>query len=331
VSSRILTQSPPLGNAWGETDRLWILPAAALLSCQYGVAIVVGRATGFASHFPTFRYMVIALVISLLGGSIIAAPKILRLWREQEPHPIGRLMRDSDVNALVSYLVGFQLVALEMGALTWLKNMLPAVIPYWADPLLASFDRTILGVDAWRIIPGLMTRPLDVIYATWMPVQTFSLIFMLCLRPSTTKAQAMLGWFLTVGLMGVCGQYFLSSAGPVFYDRIVGGDRFVDLMARIDAHAQLVQMAANMLWTSYSAHADQIGNGISAMPSVHVATTAWIALALTSLSPKLRVPAWGYWLTIFIGSFALGWHYFLDGVVGTIGALGCWVLAGRLI
>jgi membrane-associated phospholipid phosphatase len=67
------------------------------------------------------------------------------------------------------------------------------------------------------------------------------------------------------------------------------------------------------------------------MPSIHVATTAWIALALSSRWPKLRNVAWGYWLVIFIGSFALGWHYFLDGVVGTIGALGCWVLAKKLL
>jgi membrane-associated phospholipid phosphatase len=86
-----------------------------------------------------------------------------------------------------------------------------------------------------------------------------------------------------------------------------------------------------MLWTSYAAHTQHIGSGISAMPSMHVATTAWIALALSSLWPKLRVPCWIYWLVIFVGSFALGWHYFLDGVVGTIGAIGCWMLAGRFI
>jgi membrane-associated phospholipid phosphatase len=57
----------------------------------------------------------------------------------------------------------------------------------------------------------------------------------------------------------------------------------------------------------------------------------WIALALSSLWPKLRVPGWTYCLVIFIGSFALGWHYFLDGVVGTLGAVGCWALAKQLL
>jgi hypothetical protein len=241
------------------------------------------------------------------------------------------LVREADRTAVASYVLGFQLVTLQMGALTWLKDMLPAVIPYWADPALASLDRAILGTDAWRLIPEWLTRPFDIIYVTWAPVDTIALLAILCLKPSPIKARAMLAYFLIVGLMGVCGQYLFSSVGPVFYDALFGGNRFADLVARNDAHAPFVQLGVDMLWTSYSGHTDQIGNGISAMPSIHVATTAWIALSLSALWPKLRVPAWGYWLAIFIGSFALGWHYLLDGVAGTVGALSCWALAGRLL
>jgi hypothetical protein len=307
------------------------LPAAALVFVQYSSAMAIGNAVGFVRPFPTFNYMLIALVISLVGGSLIALPAIRRFWREGEQHPIARLMREADQSAVLSYLIGFQLIALEFGALTWLKNMLPAVIPYWADPALASLDRAILGVDAWRLVAAPLIRLFDIIYTTWFPVHTITLIAILSLRPSQAKAQSMLAYFLTVGLMGVCVQYLLSSAGPIFYDRVVGGDAFAELMARIDAHAKFTGMAQNFLWTSYSAHGNQLGNGISAMPSIHVATTAWVALALSSVWPKLRFPVWGFWLAIFVGSFALGWHYLLDGVAGTLGALGCWVLAGRLL
>ena len=70
-----------------------------------------------------------------------------------------------------------------------------------------------------------------------------------------------------------------------------------------------------------------IGSGISAMPSIHVASTAWMALSLSAAWPKARALMWTFWLVIFIGSFALGWHYLLDGVVGTLGAITCWMLA----
>jgi hypothetical protein len=313
-----------------QGDRQWIIPAAAVVLCQYIVATVLSRSIGFGGG-PQLGYMPIALVVSLLGGSVIVLPATWRLWREGEARPIARLIREADLNAVATYLIGFQLIALEFGALTWLKNMLPAVIPYWADPALASLDRAILGTDAWRLFPQTLTGLFDIVYTTWFPVHMLTVICILCLKPSPAKIQSLFAYFLTVGLMGVCGQYLLSSGGPIFYDRIVGGDGFADLLGRIDAHAKFTAMAQEFLWTSYSARANEFGNGISAMPSIHVATTAWIALALSSVWPRLRLPVWTYWFAIFLGSFALGWHYFLDGVVGTAGALGCWVLARRML
>ena len=314
-----------------QGDRQWILPVAILVAMQFIVAIAISYVVGFGGRPPLLRYATMTLVVSLTGGSVILLPKLWRLWREKEPRPVARLWRDADRGSVVLYLFGAQLVGLEMGALTWLKEMIPWVIPYWADPALASADRTLLGTDAWRLVPEWLMHPLDVIYVTWGPMMLMTLMPILCLRPSRKKTQAMLAYFLVVGLMGVCGQYLLSSTGPVFYDRIVGSNQFADLLARVDAHADMVKVASDYLWASYVQHTDVIGNGISAMPSMHVATTAWLAMSVSSFWPKLRPAAWLYWLVIFIGSFALGWHYFLDAVIGTAGALGCWAIARRLL
>jgi hypothetical protein len=309
--------------------RRWIVPAAILVFIQYAAAIVITHAVRFTARPPTLKYMMIALVISLVGGSIIALPKVWRFWREDESSPVARLVRESDLGAVASYLIGFQVFALQMGALTWLKEMLPVIVPFWADPPLAAVDRAILGTDAWRLIPELLIHPLDVVYVTWAPVTTIAINLILCLKPSEAKTRAILAYFLTVGLMGVCGQYLLSSAGPVFYDRLFASHQFADLLTRIDAHAPVVDRTVHYLWASYMDHVDQLGIGISAMPSLHVAVAAWFALAIPAFWPRLRVPAWGFWLVIFVGSFALGWHYFVDGVAGTLGAVGCWRLPGR--
>jgi hypothetical protein len=331
MSSRPFPLTDIARDASKSSDAQWFVPCAILVACQYLTAVLIGSKIGFLPSLPTAEYMGIAFVVSLVGASVIVLPKVHGFWREQEKHPLRRLAGEANWKVIASYVIGFQLVAWQMGALTWLKDMLPQVIPYWADPALASLDRTILGADAWRLIPGWLTRPFDIVYVTWAFVETAVLILVLSLRPSPVKSRAMLAYFLIVGLMGVCGQYLLSSAGPVFYDQVFGGDRFAGLTARNGVNAPFVQLGVNMLWSSYSSHTDQIGNGISAMPSMHVATTAWVALSLSALSPKLRRPAWAYWLAIFIGSFVLGWHYFLDGVVATVGAVGCWTLAHRLI
>jgi hypothetical protein len=320
------------GLAWLRgRDSEWIVPATVLVFFQYLAASVLSAAIGFRGRPPVAEYTVVQLVISMVGGSIIVTPRIWRFWRESEPRPIVRLLRECDVPAVLSYLIGFQLLALQIAALSWLKEMLPAIIPYWADPALARLDHAILGTDAWRLVPEPLVRPFDVIYVCWTPVQMVALSVMLCMPPSAVKARAMLAYFLIWGFMGVCGQYIFSSAGPVFYDQVFGGHRFADLMIRNEAHAPFVLLGVNMLWNTYSSHTDQIGAGISAMPSMHVAMASWIGLSLPSLWPKLRAPAWAFWAAIFIGSFALGWHYFLDGLAGTLGALGCWMITPRFL
>lgn len=331
MSTRPLILSRDALGVLRNGDNQWIVPAAILVFCQHLAAIVLSHEIGFNSRPPTFRYMIIAFVISLVGGSIIAMPRIWRFWREGEPGPIARLVREADGSAVASYLIGFQVFALQMGALTWLKEMLPVVTPFWADPALASLDHAILGTDAWRLVPEVLIHPLDVVYVTWAPITTLAINVMLCLKPSETKARAILSYFLIVGLLGVCGQYLLSSAGPVFYDELYGGSRFADLMARVDAHAPVVARTTKYLWSTYSDHVDRIGGGISAMPSLHVAVAAWFALAVSSLSPKLRAPTWAFWAVMFVGSFALGWHYLMDGVVGTIGAFICWAAARQFL
>jgi hypothetical protein len=320
-----------LRNFLSSGDGQWVIPAIALVLVQFVAAIVLSHAVSFGGRPPLVQYALISFVVSLTGGSFILLPKLYRLWSNKEAMPIARLWRDSDHAAVACYLIGGQLIGLQMCALTWLKEMLPWIVPFWADPALASADRSILGTDAWRLVPESLISSLDVIYVTWLPVKMLTLLTILCLPPTRKKAHAMLAYFLTVGLMGVCGQYLLSSAGPVFYDRIVGGSDFADLMARVHAHAAVVGRTVEYLWTSYVAHSDELGNGISAMPSIHVATTAWLALALSSFWRRAGVLASLFWLVIFIGSIGLGWHYFMDSAVGTIGAVGCWALARRML
>ena len=53
------------------------------------------------------------------------------MWARGEAQPAQRLIAETDHAAVVAYLVGFQLVALQIAALTWLKEMLPLIAPFW--------------------------------------------------------------------------------------------------------------------------------------------------------------------------------------------------------
>jgi hypothetical protein len=129
-------------------------------------------------------------------------------------------------------------------------------------------------------------------------------------------------------LLGIASSYLLSSAGPLFYDRIFGGDTFSALTAMIHHSAPLTEKTANYLWAAYSSDQSRPLNGISAMPSMHVGLTLWLALVMakTRLAPIF----WVYYALIWLGSVHLGWHYFSDGLVSSVAMIGLWKVAPLL-
>ena len=54
------------------------------------------------------------------------------------------------------------------------------------------------------------------------------------------------------------------------------------------------------LWSAYVADSDQLGKGISAMPSIHVATSVLFALTAWRVSRVLGAVLWGYAAVVMI-------------------------------
>ena len=116
------------------------------------------------------------------------------------------------------------------------------------------------------------------------------------------KARFIISFMLTWAI-GMAFAYIFSSAGPI-------------LTGRYDPSLapEFVRRMVGFLWTNYKESGAQLGGGISAFPSMHVALAAWFALVL-----RARRVAWlgvAYVTGIFAGSIILGWHYAVDGVAG---------------
>jgi len=305
-------------------DSQWMVPAATLLALQYGIAFAIAKSISFAIRPVSLPYMLIALLFTATAGLFFLLRRLWALWKEGEAAPLSRLQHETDWIAVLTYALGFQLFALQIAALTWLKELIPQISTYWADPMLRTVERAILTKDAWQFVPEPFVSPLDKLYAMWAPVKFFAL-FAVLLRPASDfKARAIFAYFLSVAVFGTVGQFALASGGPIFYDRILGGTEFAPLLQRLHEHAPMVEATSNYLWQSYMTGESSIGGGISAMPSMHVTTTTWTAMVISGFWPKLKWPVWTFWCVILIGSVGLGWHYALDGVVGTAGALLCW-------
>ena len=308
----------------------WMIPALAIVAVEYGFALAIGFAVGFKFALPTQSYAVLTSVIATSTLILILLARLVRYAIRGEQHPAERLLADARVHGpwLISIVLTFMLVGLQIAALTWLKIMLPIAVGFWADPLLAQSDNMLLGQDAWIIshaVFGAEAAWIDRLYVTWMPVKLITLILVILMPLSVTRARALLTYFLIMAC-GSLGQYLLPSGGPVFYEQLGLGSRFSALPIE-----PWVAAARDYLWTEYLDPQSAIGAGISAMPSMHVAIALWVALVLRGYSRRWQWLGWAWFAAIFAGSIHLGWHYAVDSIAAVLIAVISWHLAQRII
>ena len=259
----------------------------------------------------------------LLAGAGLAVALALR-----------KMIFRTPVASLSACACGALLVALGASLFLPLKYAIPAEIPMWLDRPLAAAEVNLFGVHPWLAVDrllGWLLVPVDRVYALWLPVQTLALFLVMTGAPSREKTKALiaygLGWFA----LGVVAATLLSSAGPIFYDRLLGGDTFAALAARLrDGGAWVVRAESDAMWRSLATGKPGLAAGMSAMPSLHVAISFWIYLAARGLAPRAAPFALAYTLFMWTASVQLGWHYVSDGAVGIAGMALLWWVAGFL-
>ena len=85
----------------------------------------------------------------------------------------------------------------------------------------------------------------------------------------------------------------------------------------------------DMLWDGYQGGGGGFGHGISAAPSLHVASTWLVARMLQAHGRRaLAICGWAFFAVILLGSVHLGWHYAVDGYISIAGAWAVWRAVG---
>jgi hypothetical protein len=159
--------------------------------------------------------------------------------------------------------------------------------------------------------------------------------FLACFDRSNPQARMafLIAHVLTWGIGGTLVAMALSSAGPVYLERLEISTVFVPLTSALQEMSARVWLPAlevqEPLWDGYTGKGPIAG--ISAMPSMHVgSTTLFACYAFT----WRRWAGWlmvGFRCLMLPGSVALGWHSAVDGYLGTAIALLFWYLAGRAV
>jgi hypothetical protein len=300
------------GSFAGE-DRMWLLVMAAT-----ALAEVIWWATVWGLGIAPFIRLPIYFAVAFAALGVAA---MLRL-------AMGQRLSASPWPAA---LAGTVLIAVGAAAFLPLKYAIPHEIPFWLDRPAALAERSLFGTDPWLLLDqifGWWTVPMDWLYAAWLPTQLLFLFLLMLAAPSPMKSRALIAYPLIWFVLGAVGAVLLSSAGPIFYDRLYGGDSFAGLRQTLDARgAWLVSTESDAMWASYIGAKPGAVAGISAFPSMHVAISFWLVLAARSVAPRFAPLASVYFLLICVGSVQLGWHYASDGLVAVVGTLGLWRLS----
>ena len=299
-------------------ERDWLVPSLVLtlVSGAFGLAMIPDH----SGVMPAVGILPLWMFAAAIFGSFYG---FFAMMAARVESPIGRTRAFfvDEWQKPAFLLFCLFLAGVNMTTFMWVKPLLNYLVPFWADPMLADADRTLfLGHDPWTLLTWLNSRAMAVFYHRgWFAMMILTLILVLSARPSAEKSATMLTYFVLWSIIGPVVHALLPAAGPVFYAQLGYGDRFADLQAVPET-----MEVAQYLWTIYAGQGFGPGSGISAMPSLHIATTVWMILAVRTFAPRWTVPTAAAGLLIFLLSISLGWHYALDGIVGGAAAWLCY-------
>lgn len=240
------------------------------------------------------------------------------------------------IGAAVYYAIG---IMIAVG-----KSLIPYVSEYHLDPALAELDRAIHGnVYPDRILVPLVLRFdlydfFNFTYLLWFHVKFGAIACALFCDGDVSRRMRFLWASLILWLgAGILGAMALSSVGPIYYGIFYPEleNPYAGLLQTLrDVHSTTelnVMKVAGILLEF--ARNDQVVdlNGISAMPSMHVAIVSLITCYAFSWSRRAGILCALYTLLIMLGSVILGWHYAVDGYVAVILAVAVWFVTGLFV
>lgn len=316
-------------------DAKAVLPAAAIAAATGLASLYVLWLTGLSRAPVRLTYIGRAVTVIQL---LIVAWAAIELWRSarlQEKHP-GRAMAARLRDRMLLLALPTLVLPLFLASYTLNKTAIAFLVPFAWDGALADLDAALFGTDPWRLthaaIGATGTRLLEFVYILgWGAVFAFTAPLIALYGSVRLVGRFYLAMMLTWGIGGNIVAYLMASAGPVLaqHSSAALGERFAPLRASLDGLLpadSLVRATQDYLNASVGQPMVVTGGGISAMPSMHVATV--VIFALAARGTRWWWPALAMVALISLGSVHFGFHYSTDALLGGAIAWGAWRVAG---
>lgn len=313
---------------------------AAIVAAYYGVAKLICRIYPALFHesWDILGYLsglAMGLVFTLCGYTIFVM--LFRRPKRLIAYLGTHLRQYLTTNRIVYALPVLAMLPVFASSFTVVKAAIPLLHPYAWDVRLADIDAALHGgVQPWAWLNAVLDKPLltfviNFNYHLWFFIM-FGMIYWLAfaVEHARLRMQFLLSFVIAWILFGNVLATLLSSVGPCYYGRMIGGpDPYAGLMAYLhEANRQFPVWALtvqDLLWQGYH---EQQGEAralaISAMPSMHVSSSVLLALLGWRLHRLAGIALTAFAVVIMVGSVHLGWHYAIDGYVGALGAWLVW-------
>lgn len=294
-----------------------------------------------------FDYGFYFLSAAWICGCFFALVRLFQLMViERNPAPLGAFIRSfgpifANSERLANGINGFVVLTVFAISFSALKGTIPFFHPFSWDIALHDLDKALhFGNAPYELLSWLTRSPLllwlvNFAYNFWFVV-LLATMFAASFAANDTQLRHRFLWSLMLLWLG--GGFILatlfSSAGPCFLARLGLGSDYQPLMDALETANQHYPIWAlstqNALWDGYIG-ARPGSAGISAFPSMHVATAVLIALYATRHSRVAGALLWIFALVIMVSSVVLGWHYAVDGYAGALLAAAIWKAVGFVL
>ncbi len=324
-------------------NRVLIGLVALHFAVIFTVCLLLGHP--FRSDTTTTLINLMQLQVPLFLVLLLVGRFVWVIFIHRPKRPVAWFARDLrqillDPERILTGILGFLTMCVFAGTFAVGKDLIPVIAPFSWDPFFAEIDRFIhFGHDPWRLLyvvtgTPMVTTFINAAYHLWLMLAYF-MIFFACFNAAkgdnhrTYLAADVISWVVGGNILAT----IFSSAGPVYYQAFGYGDAFAPLMQTLYAFNEISPVwALHLQEMLIDGYMNDTGiKGISAMPSMHVASTVTMTLYAFTLSRRL-----GWLMALFaglilVGSVQLGWHYAIDGYASILFAPLCWLGARKLI
>jgi hypothetical protein len=316
--------------SWAIVSRLFHLPKVTNLGAT---AYILQLSGFFVKNLLPLMFLLIPLS-HVLGGGTARELFTLEFWRALARRYTAR-------RVLGGFWLVFICVPFFYGAYRDWKTAVPAIVPFWADPMFEAMEGWLHGGrQPWELLQGFLGHPMrtqiiDNLYIFWFQVQFGVVLWMSLTLRRFLRARFFITYILMYLLLGHLVATLFSSVGPPYYGRVIEGpDPFQPLLAYLqslnDTGALYAVDIQARLWGGYAGTYDGPISGIAAFPSLHVGAATLFFLVAWSVHRGLGVLFFAFLLVTMVGWVHLAWHYALDGYVSIVAVCLLWYWSDAL-